>query len=255
MKINYKKKSFIIVMVLIILIPCYFSLKSFLKYNEERKIIENNYISLKKLEDANIAPVENKINDKHKLNDKKGGDNSAEISNKIYFEDSVFMGDSITEGLDFYDIVNKSSVLAEKGQTLVQAKETVSTLSSIKPKRVFTLYGMNDLETFETPNDFKNNYIKLIKSIKKAVPSVEIYVQSLTPVQAKVRQKNLSLSQGRIDEFTDQVIEVAKLENVHYIDIKSIIKDRNDLYEPDGMHFTMKFYGLWLNYLRIKLEI
>ena len=93
-----------------------FFLKSLINHNQEKKIIENNYIGLQNLGDVNVATVEEKINKKHKLNDEKGGDNSKEISNKIYFEESVFMGDSITEGLDFYDIVNKSSVLAKKGQ-------------------------------------------------------------------------------------------------------------------------------------------
>ena len=113
---------------------------------------------------------------------------------------------------------------------------------------------MNDLKSFENSDDFKYNYIKLVKDIKQTVPSAEIYLQSLTPVQAKVQQKNNSFSQDRIDKFTQVVIEVARQENVHYIDIKSIVKDRDDLYEPDGIHFTLNFYGLWLDYLRSQLK-
>jgi lysophospholipase L1-like esterase len=251
---KHKKNKLSIIIGLIILISCCFFLKSFLKSNQEKRIIKNNYIVLQKLEDIDVATVEKKITEKNKLNDKKGGDNSTETSNKIYFEESVFMGDSITEALDFYDIVNKSSVLAKKGLDVVQAKESVSTLSSINPQRVFILYGMNDLKKFENPVDFKDNYIKLINDIKQTVPSAEIYLQSLTPVQAKVQQRDHSFSQDRIDKFVEQVIEVAKQDDVHYIDIQSIVKDREDLYEPDGMHFTFKFYGLWLNYLRSQLE-
>ena len=250
MNSNRNKKRPTIIIGLIILIPCSFLLKSFLSSNQEKRIIENNYIVLQKLEDVDVGTVETKINRNHKLNDEKYGDNSTKTSNKIYFEESVFMGDSITEGLDFYDIVNKSSVLARKGEDVVQAKGSVSTLSSINPQRVFILYGMNDLERFENPDDFKDNYIKLIQDIKQTVPSAEIYIQSLTPVQAKVQQKNQSYSQDRIDKFVEKVVEVARQENVQYVDIKSIVKGREDLYEPDGMHFTVPFYGLWLDYLR-----
>lgn len=249
-----KKKKFNIIIGLIILIPCYFFLKSFFSHKQEKRIIQNNYAVLQKLEEVDVANVEKKITEKHKLNDKKYGENWKKVSNKIYFEESVFMGDSITEGLDFYDIVNKSSVLAKKGLDVVQAKDAVSALSSINPKRIFILYGMNDLKRFENPDDFKENYIKLIQAIKQTVPGVEIYLQSLTPVQAKVQQKDHSFSQDRIDKFVEQVIEAAKQENVHYIDIKSVVVDRDDLYEPDGMHFTMEFYGLWLNYLKNQLE-
>ncbi|MBZ9687066.1 GDSL-type esterase/lipase family protein [Clostridium estertheticum] len=254
MSSNGTKTKLNIIIGLIILISCCFFLRSFLKHKQEKKIIEANYIILQKLESADVATVEKNITEKHKLKDEKGGDNSNEISNKVYFESSVFMGDSITEGLDFYNIVNKSSVLAKKGVNLVQAKQAVSTLVSINPQRVFILYGMNDLKSFESPNDFKDNYTKLIQAIKQKVPSAEIYLQSLTPVQAKVRQENNSLSQDRIDKFVEKVIEVARQENVHYIDIRSIVKDREDLYEPDGMHFTVAFYGLWLDYLRNHLD-
>ena len=164
------------------------------------------------------------------------------------------MGDSITEGLDFYNIVNKSSILAKKGVDVVKANDEVSTLLSINPKRVFILYGMNDLKRFENPDDFKNNYIKLIQDIKKTVPSVEIYLQSLIPVHAKVQQTNKSYSPDRIDKFVEKVVEVARQENVNYIDITSVVKNREDLYQPDGIHFTVDFYDLWLGYLRGQIE-
>ena len=249
-----KKRKLNIIIGIIITIPCCFSLKALINHNQEKKQIENNYISLENLGDVNVATVEEKINKKHELNDEKGGDNYKEISNKIYFEGSVFMGDSITEGLDFYDIVNKSSVLAKKGQGLVQAKESVSILSNINPQRIFILYGMNDLKSFENSDVFKYNYIKLVKDIKQTVPSAEIYLQSLPPVQAKIQQKNNGFSQDRLNKFTQVIIEVARKENVHYIDINSILKDRQDLYEQDGIHFKVDFYGLWLENLRYQLK-
>lgn len=249
-----KKRKLKIIIGIIILIPCCFLVKSLINSNEEKRIIKNNYISLEKLGNVNIATVEEKINKKHKLNDEKSGDNSKEISNKMYFEESVFMGDSITEGLDFYDIVNKSSVLAKKGQGLVQAKESVSILSNINPERIFLLYGMNDLQSSKNSDDFKSNYIKLVKDIKQTVPSAEIYLQSLTPVQAKVQQKNNSFSQDRLDKFTQAIIEVAREENVHFIDIRPMLKGKEDLFEQDGIHFKVDFYGLWLDDLKSQLK-
>lgn len=248
-----KKKKLKIVIGIIILIPCCFVIRSFLNYEREKTIIKNNFIFLQKLEKPNINTAKN-IAEKHKLNDEKGNYNQDVTSNKIYFEESVFMGDSITEGLDFYNIVNKSSILAKKGQGVVQAKESVSILSSINPQRIFVLYGMNDLKSSENSDDFKSNYTKLVEDIKQTVPSAEIYLQSLTPVQAKVQQKNNCFSQDRLDKFTQTIIDVAREENVHYIDIRPVLKDREDLFEQDGIHFKADFYGLWLNALKSQLK-
>ncbi|MBX4260338.1 hypothetical protein KTC96_22980 (plasmid) [Clostridium estertheticum] len=248
-----KKKRLKIVIGIIILIPCCFVIRSFLNYEREKAIIKNNFIFLQKLENPNVNTAKN-IVEKHKLNDEKSNYNQNVTSNKMYFEESVFMGDSITEGLDFYDIVNKSSVLAKKGQGLVQAKKSVSILSNISPERIFVLYGMNDLESSKNSDDFKSNYIKLVKDIKQTVPNAEIYLQSLTPVQAKVQQKNNSFSQDRLDKFTQAIIEVAREEHVHFIDIRPMLKGKEALFEQDGIHFKADFYGLWLNDLKRQLK-
>ncbi len=254
MNSSSNKTKLSILIGLILLVPCCFFLKSFSDYKQEKKIIDNNFIILQKLESIDISTVENIIAEKQNLRDEKGGDNSNKKSNKLYFEDSVFMGDSITEGLDFYNIVSKSSVLARKGVTLVQAQDSINIISNINPQKVFILYGMNDLKSLENSNDFKDNYIKLIQAIKQNIPSAEIYLQSITPVQATVQQSDPSFSQERLDDFVGKIVDVAREENVHYIDIRPIVKDRGDLYEPDGIHFTIAFYGLWLDYLRDQLE-
>ena len=72
-----------------------------------------------------------------------------------------------------------------------------------------------------------------------------------------MQQKNNSFSQDRIDKFIEEVIEVASQEDVHYMDITSVVVDRADLYEPDGMHFTFlrKFTASLLNLLLLMLVV
>lgn len=275
-KKNKRKVLRIIVkfgIVCIILVSC-FEVKAILKAKREDDNIKENYIVLQNLEKGSITSVEEKIKEKQvdnsyddevrdytneddeyeKKSNNKDEKEKDSKSNRVYFEDSVFMGDSITEPLDFYNILNKSSVLAKKGQNVIKAKEAAAKLANIKPKRIFILYGANDLELFSNPEDFKKRYTALVEEIKKQSQNTEIYVQSVTPIQQKVQNRNRKFSQERVEEFREKVREIANEQSVHYIDITSIISDRDDLYEPDGIHFKIGFYKLWLDYLKNNLE-
>lgn len=224
--------------------------------------IKENRDFLKGLEETNVAEVEKKLDEKNKKEEVKSeGKKPSKTdkpkdtkSNRLYFEDSVFMGDSLTEPLDFYDILNKSSVLAKKGQSVIDAKVASSKLSDLNPKKVFILYGLNDLDMFPNISDFKKNYGLLVDSVKKNAPNADIYVQSVMPVQKKVQDKNKNYSDERITKFTEAVQEVAKEKDVHFINIKPVVKDKEYLFEPDGMHFTAKFYSFWLDYIKEYLE-
>lgn len=234
------------------------------KVLEIEKEIKENREFLKALEETNVAEVEKKLDEKYKKDESKSEDkkpnkpdtpkNTTTKSNRLYFEDSVFMGDSLTEPLDFYDILNKSSVLAKKGQSVLDAKIAANKLSGLNPKKVFLLYGLNDLEMFPNIADFKKNYGELVDAVKQNAANAEVYAQSVMPVQKKVQDKNKSYSDERIAKFTEAVQQVAKEKDIHYIDIKPVIKDKEYLFEPDGMHFTAKFYDFWLDYLKDYLE-
>lgn len=241
-----------------------------LKSKELKKAKENimnNRAILKKLEETNVAEVEKKLSkdqDKNQSKDEistdkedKKQDSSKNVSgesNKLYFEDSVFMGDSLTEPLDFYNILNKSSVLAKKGQSVIDAKKAASGLENLNPKRVFLLYGLNDLDMFENVSDFKRNYGELVDNVKKNAPNADVYVQSVMPVQKKVQNGNKNYSEERSQKFLQAVQDIAKEKKVNYVDIRPVIKDKEYLFEPDGMHFTAKFYDFWLDYLKEYLD-
>lgn len=234
------------------------------KVLEIEKEIKENREFLKALEETNVAEVEKKLDEKYKKDEGKSEDkkpnkpdtpkNTTTKSNRLYFEDSVFMGDSLTEPLDFYDILNKSSVLAKKGQSVLDAKIAANKLSGLNPKRVFLLYGLNDLDMFPNIADFKKNYGELVDAVKQNAANAEVYAQSVMPVQKRVQDKSKSYSDERIAKFTEAVQQVAKEKDIHYIDIKPVIKDKEYLFEPDGMHFTAKFYDFWLDYLKDYLE-
>lgn len=250
-KIKKKVKVIIILIVIFIGSILILSLSSILNVEKEKKTIEYNCEILKKMERADVMEVAEQIRKKQEpvqylnVNAK---------SNKEYFENDVFIGDSITEELQFYDILNKSSVLAKKGDTVIKGKDSVSSLEDVKPKRIFILYGLNDLQLFQNVSDFKKNYINLIKVIKEKAPNSEIYIQSSMPVQERIQQKYENFSQDRMDGFVEIEKAVAKEEGINYIDIRPVIKGKDELYEQDGMHFKARFCELWLEFIKNNLE-
>lgn len=254
---NSKKSVFLILVGLIglaIIDTAAFSkdLKSdYMKKNSVQEIKYNRGL-LEKLEKIDVNEVEKILAKSEAENKTKDLIKVSQKSNKEYFEDSVFMGDSLTEPLDFYNILNKSSVLAKKGQSVLDAKKSAQELLNLNPKKVFLLYGLNDLEMFKNASDFKKNYGELIDLVKQNAPNAYIYAQSVMPVQEKVNNKDYS--SDRINEFTEAIKELGREKKINYIDIKPVIKNKEYLYEPDGMHFTIKFYDLWLDYLKNYLE-
>lgn len=189
--------------------------------------------------------------EKSENKDKK---NTEPSSKEDILKNSVFVGDSITEGFSFYDIAEGRRVLAGKGDTTVKAMDYVGSVKEINPTNVFILYGMNDLLYFPKDEDFIAQYSKLIQSIKKEVPSAHVYVQSIFPIAAFAENVELNMTNARIDELNKKLINMCVKEKVNYIDVNTSLKGKENYFEPDGKHVKANFYEVWLETLRSNLH-
>lgn len=94
-----------------------------------------------------------------------------DINYAKYYENTVFMGDSITEALSEFALLDDYNVICNKGDTVVKAMQNIEKLQGINPKNLVLLYGMNDVIEFDSnlsgqdSNTFKEKYIELINSI------------------------------------------------------------------------------------------
>lgn len=169
---------------------------------------------------------------------------------KSDFKDDIFLGDSITKGLVSYNVLESTNVCAEKGIGIDKLSSKVTSVSNIKPKRVFILCGINDINPNLSEKTFSSNYINLLHVVKSKFPSSKIYVQSILPVLPKLEKTNQNINNSRINKCNMLIKEITDAENVKYLDAASIIENKNiDLYAEDGLHFKKNFYNLWLNYL------
>ncbi len=207
------------------------------------------------LEQMDLAVIEEKIEQHHKISEAEAEEVTDDDFNKIY-EDTVFMGDSITESLSYNQILDEYRVIAEMGDTVIKAMNHIPKLQEIQPKNIVLLYGMNDVILFEETaswnsiDKFKEDYKTLINEIKAKLPNTNIYVQSPLPVNAKATATNARLTNENLTRFREAVEVVCEETSVNYVDISMLADESSNLHESDGIHLKQEFYMKWLTYLR-----
>lgn len=236
---------------LILLVCAVLSAAAFYLYRDHVRVtklneFKNNIAEIEQTSKKNIAEVEDKIKESRK----KNGIKPVTISNKIAFEDSVFIGDSITEPLANYEFLSQSNVLAKVGVNLRNADSLISNLENLNPGRVFLLFGLNDIINTENTDEFIKNYDGFINKIRSKVPTAKIYIISILPVKSFVSSKNSKLTDTNILLYNNALIEFAKSKKYTFIDVRKVAQDNQNLYEPDGEHFKKPFYALYLEEIK-----
>lgn len=188
---------------------------------------------------------------------------SARVLNS-YFDDAVFIGDSLTEGIKLYDIMSNATVLSHTGLGLdnIYTKEVVeqedgtkiSVMDALKLQqnaaKIYILIGPNSIGYDK--EIFISKYGAIIDSVKLAQPNAVIYVQSMLPVTTNNKYK---LKNDVIDEYNLALIDMAEEKQVYYLDINSSLKGPDgalptEASPADGMHFNAKYYQKWFDYLK-----
>ncbi len=177
------------------------------------------------------------------------GNKTVEGDITAMFKNSVFMGDSVTEGFAFNEILPEECVIAGAGATAGFTYDDIDTLVEKKPDNVFIMLGSCDLlMPVDDPKElFRNDLTKLISKIKEELPDCKIYLQSITPVtQEALKQES---RYKRIEEYNELLQELAGKLSVNYADIGVLVRENPDLFAEDGVHFKKEFYQLWLKKL------
>ncbi len=162
---------------------------------------------------------------------------------KALFANSVIMGDSIAEGLEYYNVLESSSVVARIGANMASLENEYATVTALSPKNIFLYYGINDIAYIHDDYEkFRGQYEKVITRLKQDLPRANIYANMLFPVI------NLDREGGEyyadLTPYNQIIKEVCEQYGVVCLDNTGIVKE--EYYEPDGMHFKMSFYSYWL---------
>ncbi|QBD77431.1 lipase [Ktedonosporobacter rubrisoli] len=177
------------------------------------------------------------------------GNETSEKDVTAQFKNSVFLGDSITEGFTKNEILPKECVIAGAGATAGFTYDEIGGLAAKKPDHVFIMLGSDDMlwPKGDPKVLFEHDMTKLINKIKEEVPNTKIYLESITPVTQEALKEEPRYK--NIDDYNKLLQELADKLSVNYVDIGAVAKKHPDLFAEDGIHFKKEFYPLWLEEL------
>lgn len=185
-----------------------------------------------------------------------------------YFDDAVFIGDSLTVGIKHYDVMSNTTVFAATGigleniftkQAIKQDGQTLTILDALAQhpaKKVYVMLGANSL--MSNYDYLIEQYGRLVDEvIKRTGDDTIVYVQSVLPINESlfhVKYAPNKTTNADIDRFNKMLCTMAAEKGVYYLDVASAFKDADNAMPesntPDGMHIISSQYIVWFDYLK-----
>ena len=180
---------------------------------------------------------------------------------KDYFEDSLFIGDSISTGISLYGFLDSENVFATQGlapstvlTTEIDGKTFSDKIASFKPGKIFIMLGTNSVG-YADAEYLVESMETLISDITSTCKS-KVYVLSIPPVtkDAEADQSNY-LTIEAINEYNKKLKEIVNSTSAEFIDFNAVLSDADgyfneDYAEMDGIHFMGSTYQVMLSYLQ-----
>lgn len=195
-----------------------------------------------------------------------------------YFDDAAFVGDSVSLKLSYYAAatgklgnaqfftsgslgagnalweVSDESVHPSYNGTKMLIEDCIANSGASK---VYIMLGMNDIGLYGI-DDTIVNYEELVSRIKEKSPSVQIVVQSMTPMTSTSNIMGSSLNNDNIKVYNNRLSELCSKNGWAFVDVASVMYDaqginlnRDFCSDPDdmGVHFTEAGCEKWIEYL------
>lgn len=202
-------------------------------------------------------------------------------SGEAFFNDAVFVGDSVTLGLKNYvtsernagrSCLGKAQFLCSGSMSYTNSRGSVGAQNTIHPvyqgkemsiedavkacgaKKVFIMLGMNDFYGYPQGTGIKNAK-DTIEKIQKVNPNIRIYIESVTPITKD--KEHDGFNNDAIDAFNLQLKVLCNEYDLVYVDVASCLKNSDnclkDEYcgDPTGMGIHMSYPGCkaWIDFL------
>ncbi len=205
---------------------------------------------LAEMDDVDVVAVNQEI---QQLEDSEQEMNGAteERSVREKFTDCLILGDSITQGLYEYGVLDQANVQADRGTGVSEnssekLEEHIAKAKEMKPAVLFLAYGMNDIEAQNgDPAGFVKVYKPVIEELKAALPDTRIYVNSILPAaQTAIEERPVF---AKVPKFNTRLEKLCKKEKVTFIDNTDLVKE--EYYAKDGIHMSPSYYTEWVNHM------
>ena len=156
-----------------------------------------------------------------------------------FFDDAVFVGDSVTLKLSYYAAssgkLGKAQFLTRGSYGVAhavmdtmlltyQGKELAveDAINATGATKVFLMMGMNDIGLYGIDATIEN-WDSLIKRIEAGCPNVTVYIQSMTPIWTGGEKGDLN--NANMDIYNEKLETFAKNAGIDFIDVAPYMKD------------------------------
>lgn len=182
---------------------------------------------------------------------------------KDYFNDALFVGDSLTEDLKKYGNLDNASYFFHVGLNIYQLFETPKpdalkgltferTLRNGRYRKIYIMLGINEMGTGNTAY-FVRHYSSVLAKVRALQPNAILYIESILPVTAEKSTKDPVFNNPNIRERDAGLRTLANGKNIFYLDIVPAFADKSgnlrSEYSGDDVHLKAKYYYLWRNLL------
>lgn len=192
-----------------------------------------------------------------------------EVVDASFFDDAVFVGDSITLNLYYYASssgrLGKAKFLMLKSYAVRHAvsggmlmsyrgeeMDLPTAVAATGAKKAFIMLGMNDIAIMGVEKTIRNWKTMLDRIIEKN-PGIQIYIQSMTPIWTGgevggLNNENVNLYNRALETFAEE-------NGYTYINVAPYMKDHTGglatIYSADKyVHITSKGAKAWVDVLR-----
>lgn len=179
-----------------------------------------------------------------------------------YFDDALFIGDSLTDGLRLYSSLKEATYASGTGMTLKgvlsvplsDGNYTLDLLKNTPYKKIYILLGINEKLTEDNISSYCEDYVHLIKTIREINPDTYIYLQSILPVTEKKSKSHRFLNNNNIPLYNEAIEKVAEENMCYYLKVNEIMMDDTGALpsnaSSDGIHPSKEYYEKWIEYLK-----
>ncbi len=176
-----------------------------------------------------------------------------------YLADTVFVGDSRTNGLKATGEIDEDNIVAVDGMchssaTTQRAIDTGSgrlktipeAIEELQPERIVINFGINGI-AWLSEEQFISDYEALLDQIEYVSPDTTIIVESILPVSSYWERSDGGVSNEKIDAYNELLLQMAEDRGLYYLDSASALKDEDgdmdSQYDSgDGLHYNTDGY-------------
>lgn len=172
-----------------------------------------------------------------------------------YFDDAVFLGDSVMASLElhgffpdsFYAVaigIGPQNALGKVYDTLRGQMNLKELLEPVDFSKIYVLLGANTIDNMDS-GAATTRYGSFLEKLVSAYPDKLVYVISIPPRKRNPKSDNLFPSPIRIGNFNNAIRELCQAHGIYYLDVFSRMLDDDgkvaeDHIGSDGLHLSRK---------------